>query len=73
MRADDQRYHGAAEQAGPGLLHAEANKFIEERRDPALLGSAPKPYVGGDEAGERRPLRGGTFGRPNWLEIVQAA
>src|SRR5579863_2381872 len=56
MRGDKQRDHRAAEQAGPGLLRAEAQKLIERRshrprRDSALT----EPSFKADETDNRRP------------------
>ena len=58
MGATISGHHGAAEQAGPGLLEAEADELVGEGGRAALAAqwpSAPRR----DEAGERRPVGGG--------------
>ena len=64
VRSQDERDHQPAEQAGPGQLHAEADEFVDAGARGPLLRPAAEPLLGGDEAGERRPQRGGAFGRP---------
>jgi hypothetical protein len=55
MRADNQRYHRAAEQARPSLLHAEANKLIGEGGCRPLRCPTTQAGLSGNEADQRRP------------------
>ena len=59
VRADQQRQHQRAEQAGPALLDAEADEFVEDVRGGACSGPGADAGLGLDEAGERRPDAGG--------------
>jgi hypothetical protein len=60
---DQQAHHDAAEQAGPGLLHAEADEFLHEGGGAALAGPMAEPRLHLDEASERRPQGGGAGAR----------
>jgi hypothetical protein len=71
IRTDDQCHHGAAEQTGPGLLHAEADELVGEGGCRTLRRPARQPRLAGNERRERRPLGCGTGGRSDRSEIVQ--
>jgi hypothetical protein len=64
MGRQDERDHQPAEQAGPGLLYAEADEFVDTGARGPLLRPSPEPLLGGNEAGERGPQRGRALGRP---------
>ena len=72
-RADDQRNHGAAEQTGPGLLHAEADELVDERGYRTLRRPAAEPGLTINEPRQRRPLGRGAGGLADGFGIVQAA
>ena len=55
VRADQQRQHQRAEQAGPALLDAEADELVERVRGAPLLGPGADAGLGLDEARQRRP------------------
>ena len=62
VRADQQRQHQRAEQAGPALLDAEADELVERVGGAALLGPGADAGLGLDEAGQWCPDAGGAFG-----------
>ena len=61
--ADHQRHRDAAEQAGPGLLDAEAKEFVKPRGPAALRHHQAEAMFGGDEAAQRRPVGRGARDR----------
>jgi hypothetical protein len=71
IRTDDQCHHGAAEQTGPGLLHAKADELVGKGGCRALRRPARQQRLAGSERRGRRPLGRGTGGRSNGPEIVQ--
>jgi hypothetical protein len=54
---DDEAHHDAAEQAGPRLLHAEAEEFVDEGSRAPLAGPMAELSLHRNEARERRPDR----------------
>jgi hypothetical protein len=68
---DEQRQHGAAEQTGPGLLHAEADKFVDEGGERPLRRPLRKLRLGSDKPGKRLPA-GGTLARAGVRQVLQA-
>ena len=56
---DHQENGDPAEQAGPALLHAEAEKFVKRRCPAAARHEAAEPIFARDEGAQRRPDGGG--------------
>ena len=71
--ADHQRHRDAAEQAGPGLLDAEAQEFVNRRGPAALRHQQAEAMLAGDEAAQRRPVGRGARNRLGRCQPVMHA